>query len=126
VSVFHDGCTAGPLSDWMNSLVRSCCDLHDSGLDHTFDLGTFVHQNWAFAQCVWVVSPVLSVVVFLVVAGPAGLLMYYFGPKTGGSQGPSAGPGATPTATGPGSGLPELPAGRGDVSSGPSTPGAAP
>lgn len=79
--MFHDGCTAGPLSGWLDGMIGACCDLHDSALDHSFDLGTFIAGNWQFASCVWAVHPILAPVVFLVVAGPVGLALYLFGPK---------------------------------------------
>lgn len=79
--MFHDGCTAGPLSGWLNGMIGACCDLHDSALDHSFDLSTFIAGNWQFAGCVWAVHPVLAPIVFLAVAGPVGLALYLFGPK---------------------------------------------
>lgn len=79
--MFHDGCTAGPLSGWLDGMIGACCDLHDSALDHSFDLGTFLSGNWAFVRCVWAISPALAVVVFLAVSGPVGLALYFFGPK---------------------------------------------
>lgn len=81
MTIFHDGCTAGPLSTWLNGMIASCCDLHDAALDHSFDLGTFVSGNWQFATCVWARHPVLAPIVFLAVAGPVGLALYLFGPK---------------------------------------------
>lgn len=81
MSIFHDGCTAGPLSGWLNGLVGACCDAHDAALDHSFDLATFLRGNWEFVRCVWAVSPVLAVALFIVVSGPVGLLLYRFGPK---------------------------------------------
>lgn len=81
MSIFHDGCTAGPLSGWLNGLVGACCDAHDAALDHGYDLGGFVQGNWAFARCVWAINPALAVVLFAVVAGPVGLALYLFGPK---------------------------------------------
>jgi len=81
VSIFHDGCTAGPLSDWLNSFVRSCCDAHDDALDHSFDLPTFVHANWDFAVCTWHAMPWFAPVLFIAVSGPVGLVLYWFGPK---------------------------------------------
>ena len=79
--MFHDQCTAGPLSGWLDGMIGACCDLHDYALDHSFDLPTFVSGNWAFARCVWAINPALAVVVFAVVAGPVGLALYWFGPK---------------------------------------------
>jgi hypothetical protein len=76
-----DGCTAGPLSDWLNGLIGVCCDLHDAALDHSFDLGTFVQGNVDFARCVWAVNPLLAFVLFLAVSGPVGAALYWFGPK---------------------------------------------
>lgn len=99
MSVFHDGCTAGPLSSFLNALIGACCDAHDTALDHSFDLATFARANWEFARCVWAFNPVLAVVVFLVVTGPLGLLMYYYGPKAPGLTGVSGGVAATPTPT---------------------------
>ena len=81
MSIFHDGCTAGPLSAWLNSMIGACCDLHDAALDHSTDLGTFIAGNWSFASCVWSVHWWLAPAVFAVVAGPVGLLFYRFGPK---------------------------------------------
>ncbi len=81
--MFHDGCTAGPLSGWLNGMIATCCDLHDRALDHSVDLATFAAGNWAFAQCVWAGHPVLAPIVFVAVAGPVGLALYWFGPKRG-------------------------------------------
>jgi hypothetical protein len=76
-----DGCTAGPLSNLLNQSIKLCCDLHDKALDHTFDLGTFISANWDFFNCVYSNHPWLAPLVFVVVAGPAGLFYYYFGAK---------------------------------------------
>lgn len=78
---FHDGCTAGPLSSWLDGMIGACCELHDSALDHGYDLASFVAGNWSFAQCVWGVHPWLAPIVFVAVAGPVGLAFYLFGPK---------------------------------------------
>lgn len=79
--MFHDQCTAGPLSQWLDGLIGACCDAHDLALDHSFDLATFIAGNWDFAQCVWAVQPVLAPIVLAVVAGPIGYALYIFGPK---------------------------------------------
>lgn len=81
MTIFHDGCTAGPLSHWLDGLIGACCNLHDAALDHSYDLGTFIAGNWAFYQCVAAAHPVLAPIVFIVVAGPVGLGLYWFGPK---------------------------------------------
>jgi hypothetical protein len=65
----------------MNGMIGACCDLHDAALDHSFDLPTFASGNWDFARCVWAINPVMAVAVFAVVAGPAGMVLYRFGPK---------------------------------------------
>jgi len=81
MSIFHDGCTAGPLSDWLNGLIAGCCDAHDLALDHSTDWQTFVDANWQLYQCVAHVSPALAAGVFVAVAGPIGWVLYKFGPK---------------------------------------------
>lgn len=81
MSIFHDGCTAGPLSGWLNGLIAGCCDAHDLALDHSTDWQTFVDANWQLLQCVAHVSPVLAAGVFAAVAGPVGWALYKFGPK---------------------------------------------
>lgn len=81
MTIFHDGCTAGPFSVWLDSLIGVCCSLHDTALDHSYDLATFVAGNWQFGVCVWGLHPVLAPIVFLAVAGPVGLVLYLFGPK---------------------------------------------
>jgi hypothetical protein len=79
--MFHDGCTAGPLSDWLNGVIGLCCDAHDLALDHSFNLWTFIEGNIAFGQCVAQVSGPLAFVVLAAVSGPVGLALYWFGPK---------------------------------------------
>lgn len=79
--MYHDGCTAGPLSDWLDGLIGACCDAHDLALDHSTDLGTFLMGNWDLLACAWQVQPWLAVVVFLAVSGPVGLALYRCGPK---------------------------------------------
>lgn len=79
--MFHDGCTAGPLSEWLNGMIRVCCDAHDLALDAYYDLPTFMAGNAEFFGCVAAVHPWLAPIVFAVVAGPIGLLLYWFGPK---------------------------------------------
>ena len=83
-AVFHDGCTAGPLSYWLNGMISRCCDLHDLALDHSSDLGTFVRGNWDFALCTWQVHPWLAPIVLVAVSGPVGLWLYLKGPKRSG------------------------------------------
>ena len=77
----HDGCTAGPLSDWLNGIIRGCCDAHDLALDHGTDLPTFLDANWALFQCASHASPALAAIVYAAVAGPVGWLLYRYGPK---------------------------------------------
>lgn len=79
--MFHDGCTAGPLSGWLNGMIGICCDAHDLALDHSTDLSTFVTGNWDFVVCVWAIHPWLAPIVGLAVAGPVGLALYLRGPK---------------------------------------------
>jgi len=81
MSIFHDGCTAGPLSDWLNGLIAGCCDAHDLALDHSTDLGTFIDGNLKLFGCVWQTSPALAVGVLAAVASPVGWVLYKFGPK---------------------------------------------
>lgn len=81
--MFHDGCTAGPLSDWLNGWIGACCDAHDLALDHSLDLWTFIEANIAFGQCVAQISGPLAVVALITVASPIGWLLYRFGPKRG-------------------------------------------
>lgn len=79
--MFHDGCTAGPLSNWLNGMIGLCCDAHDLALDHSTDVWTFVRANIDFAACVSHVSGSLAVVVLIAVSGPVGWALYRFGPK---------------------------------------------
>jgi hypothetical protein len=80
--MFHDGCTAGPLSDWLNGTIRVCCDAHDLALDHTVDLWTFISGNAAFGWCVAQTGgPVLALLCLAAVSSPIGWLYYRFGPK---------------------------------------------
>lgn len=79
--MFHDGCTAGPLSGWLSAKIGDCCAAHDIALDHGFELATFWAANVDFARCVSLTSPVLALVAFAVVSSPIGLLLYRFGPK---------------------------------------------
>jgi hypothetical protein len=79
--MFHDGCTAGPLSGWLDGMIGACCDLHDAALDHSFDLGTFIAGNWDLYRCVAAMHPILAPIVLLAVAGPVGLALYWFWPK---------------------------------------------
>lgn len=75
-----DGCTAGPLSGWLNGLIGACCDAHDHALDHSTDLATFVAGNWDFAACVWGVNPALAIVAGVVVS-TLGVPLYLFSRK---------------------------------------------
>lgn len=80
--MYYDGCTAGPLSDWLNRTVETCCDAHDSALDHTFDLNTFIQGNWDLLACVTAHGhPILALAMFIAVSGPVGLYLYFFGKK---------------------------------------------
>jgi len=79
--MFHDGCTAGPLSAWLDGMIGACCDLHDRALDHSYDLAHFIAGNAEFVGCIAVSHPVLAQVLGLAVGGPIGLLLYWFGPK---------------------------------------------
>ena len=65
MTIFHDGCTAGPLSGWLDGMIGACCALHDSALDHGYDLASFIVGNWQFAGCIWGVHPWLAPIVFL-------------------------------------------------------------
>jgi len=76
-----DGCTGGPISGWLDGMIRACCDAHDRALDHTTDLATFIAANNDFFWCVWHVKPWLAGAAFAAVAGPVGLALYWFGPK---------------------------------------------
>lgn len=82
MSILHDGCTAGPMSDWLNGMVGQCCMAHDLALDHGFDLMRFWQANTEFGACVAQTSPALAFVAFLAVSSPIGLLLYRFGPKS--------------------------------------------
>lgn len=101
MTIFHDGCTAGPLSGWLDGMVGLCCELHDAALNHSFDLATFAAGNWDFATCVWGVQPWLAPLVFLAVAGPVGVALYWFGPKRSPNIGDDADNPVTDTAEGP-------------------------
>lgn len=79
--MFHDGCTAGPLSDLLSGLIGACCVAHDIALDRSYDLGTFIVGNWDFFVCAWQAQPLVAVPVLLAVSGPIGLGLYLFGPK---------------------------------------------
>lgn len=79
--MLDDGCTAGPLSAWLNSVIGQCCTAHDTALERGFDLGVFWTANIEFGQCVSVVSQVLALVALAAVSSPIGLLLYRFGPK---------------------------------------------
>lgn len=79
--MLDDGCTAGPLSGWLNSIIGQCCAAHDAALDTGFDMGSFWAANWDLAVCVSHVSPLLALVTFVAVSSPIGLLLYRFGPK---------------------------------------------
>ncbi len=84
--MYHDSCTAGPLSDWLNGWIGACCDAHDLALDHSYDVWTFIRANIDLAGCAAQVSSVLAVIVFVAVSGPIGWLLYRLGPKRGGNQ----------------------------------------
>ncbi len=79
--MFHDGCTAGPLRDWLNGMIGQCCMAHDYALDSGFDLGAFWQANVALADCAAQASPLLALCVFLAVCSPVGVVLYRFGPK---------------------------------------------
>lgn len=79
--MFHDGCTAGPLSEWLNGMISQCCMAHDYALDSGFDFGAFWRANVAMAECAAQVNPLLALCVFLAVSSPVGVLLYRFGPK---------------------------------------------
>lgn len=79
--MLDDGCTAGPLSAWLNSTVGQCCMAHDAALDRGFSLGAFWSANIELARCVSHSSPLLALVVFAAVSSPVGLMLYRFGPK---------------------------------------------
>jgi hypothetical protein len=80
--MFHDGCTAGPLSEWLNGTIRLCCDAHDTALDHSTDIWTFIQANIAFGECIAQHAGIaLALVLAGIVSGPIGWLLYQFGPK---------------------------------------------
>lgn len=80
--MFHDGCTAGPLSEWLTAQVGLCCDAHDLALDHSYDLWTFIEANVAFGQCVAQMAGWgMAAIMLAAVSGPIGWLLYQFGPK---------------------------------------------
>lgn len=80
--MFHDGCTAGPLSEWLTGMIGFCCSMHDLALDHSYDLWTFIEGNIAFGQCVAQTAGIaLALLVAALVSGPIGWLLYQFGPK---------------------------------------------
>jgi len=81
-----NGCTGGPLSNWLNSMFETCCDRHDYDLSWTHNIGDFVAGNLAFARCTIEVSPFWGALVSLAVATPVGLWMFLTGPKRSGAR----------------------------------------
>lgn len=79
--MFHDGCTAGPLSEWLNGMIGHCCMAHDTALDSSYDWQVFWEANVALMDCAAKASPFLALLIFCVVSGPFGILLYRFGPK---------------------------------------------
>lgn len=79
--MFHDGCTAGPFSNWLNGMIGHCCMAHDAALDASTDWGSFWAANKSFMDCVAQTSGLLALVAFLFVSGPIGWLLYRYGPK---------------------------------------------
>ena len=81
-----NGCSAGPLSGFLNSLFQTCCDRHDYALSWTRDFGDFVAGNLEFARCTIEVSPFWGTLVSVAVATPVGLWMFLTGPKRPGHR----------------------------------------
>jgi hypothetical protein len=78
-----NGCSAGPLSDFLNSIFRACCDRHDYELSQSYDLADFIAGNIRFARCTVEVNKFWGAIASAAVWTPIGLLMFYCSDKEG-------------------------------------------
>ena len=81
-----NGCTGGPLSDFLNSMFQACCDRHDYDLSWTRNLADFIAGNLEFARCTFEISPVWGGIVSIAVGTPLALWYFLTGPKRPGAR----------------------------------------
>ena len=62
-----DGCTAGPLTDWLNGLIYSCCVAHDEAYSKVVSVWDKLVADGALTWCA--VSNGHAVVAALVAVG---------------------------------------------------------
>lgn len=49
--IVTDGCTAGPLSDWLNGIIEGCCDVHDVAYSKVISIADKVIADMALGLC---------------------------------------------------------------------------